>query len=77
MTNFDRIRVNPTFGSYNPAVVFKASFNGGSNYDTITPLVEKRLSYTGSDFRLTIEDTTGSTELTSCYITCKGTNFTY
>lgn len=74
-TTFNRIRIEPTFGSYNPAISFQASFNGGSNYTTIYPLIEKTLAYTGSDFRLRIEDTSGSVVLDNIYITTKGDNF--
>lgn len=76
-TSFDKIRIDPTFGSYNPAVTFEASFNGGSNYTSVEPLITTTIpaGQTGSDFRLRITDTTGSVVLTNCYITTYGVGF--
>lgn len=74
-TTFNRIRIEPTFTTYNPAIIFRASFNNGSNYTIITPLIESTISPTGSDFRLCIDDSSGSVILERLYITTKGDNF--
>ncbi|MDP2692260.1 MAG: hypothetical protein Q8O88_01310 [bacterium] len=76
LTEFDRVLVDILFNQYGgSATTFETSFNGGSDYTTITPFLEMSGSPVGSDFRLRITDPHGSLVLTELQIYTKGDNF--
>ena len=75
LSEFNRVRMDPTIIAYGSPTMFEMSFNGGSNYTQITYAQEKTGSPVGSDFRLRITDPSGSTILDKIDIITKGTNF--